>query len=50
MSNLQSELSMYDKYTDELTAYTMALKNRAGDKMLQYFVQLRQFHIDVIYE
>lgn len=50
MSNLQSELSIYDKYTDELTAYTMALKNRAGDKMLQYFAQMRQFPIDIVYE
>lgn len=50
MSSLQSELEIYTKYTDELTDYVNELKSRAGDKMLQYFADLRQLPLDVIIE
>lgn len=48
MNNLEAAFNNYDEYTDELTEYTMALKKRAGDKMLQYFADLRQIPLDEI--
>lgn len=46
--SIDKEIEEYNNYTDELTEYTMALKSRAGDKMLQYFADLRQIPLDEI--
>ena len=46
--SIEDELSIFNKYTDELTEYTYELKSRAGDKMLQYFADLRQMPIEEV--
>ena len=46
--SIEDELSIFNKYTDELTEYTYELKSRAGDKMLQYFADLRQIPIEEV--
>lgn len=46
--SIEDELSIFNKYTDELTEYTYELKSRAGDRMLQYFADLRQIPIDEV--
>lgn len=43
-----SALQEYEVYTKGLTEYTMALKERAGDKKLDYFAELRKFPMDII--
>lgn len=44
----QTEIEIFNKYTDALTEYTMTLKNRAGDNRLDYFAELRKFPMEVI--
>ena len=46
--SIENELSIFNKYTDELTEYTYELKSRAGDNMLQYFADLRQMPIEEV--
>lgn len=41
-------LQEFEAYTKGLTEYTMALKERAGDKKLDYFAELRKFPMDII--
>lgn len=48
MSDILQEFNSMEQYTKNLTAYTKALQTRAGDKMLQYFAEMRKFPIDII--
>lgn len=41
-------LANYHKYTDELTEYTMTLRERADKNRLAYFAELRNFPMDII--
>lgn len=50
MSNIDLELQKMKNYTSELTDYVNSLRERAGDKMLDYFAELRQFPREVIDE
>jgi len=48
--SVESELDLMRSYTKDLTEYVNALQNRAGDKMLQQFSEMRQFSMDTIKE
>lgn len=48
MSKFSAELNEYNRYTDELTEYTYALKARSGDKMLEHFAEMRSMPLDII--
>lgn len=48
MIRTEDVLTEMNKYTDELTAYTKELQNRAGDKMLEYFAEMRKMPLDII--
>ena len=50
MSNINLELENMKNYTSELTDYVNSLRERAGDRMLDYFAELRQFPREVIDE
>lgn len=50
MSNIDKELNDMKDYTKNLTEYVESLRERAGDKMLDYFAELRQFPREVIDE
>lgn len=50
MSNIDKELKDMKEYTKGLTDYVNCLRERAGDKMLDYFAELRQFPREVIDE
>lgn len=45
---MNKELQELNDYTDELTAYTNELKDRAGNKMLENFAEIRQFPLEII--
>lgn len=42
------QINNLNEYHKNLTEYTLALKDRAGDKMLDYFSQLRKLPMDII--
>ena len=44
------ELNNLQEYTKSLTDYTMELKERAGDKKLKEFSEMRKFSLDIIKE
>lgn len=48
IGDTKTELNKFNEYTDKLTEYTMELKKRAGDKMLEYFAEMRKFPIDIV--
>lgn len=48
MSSIELALSEMSKYTDELTEYTNSLRQRAGNKMLEYFAEMRKMPLDII--
>lgn len=48
--SVESELKEYEQYTNDLTAYVENLRARSGDRMLDYFSELRQFPREVIEE
>lgn len=48
MDRILSELSTFDKYTDSLTEYVEALQQRAADRNLDRFAEMRQFSIDTV--
>ena len=50
MISIEKELKDMKTYTSELTEYVNSLRERAGDKMLDYFAELRQFPREVIDE
>lgn len=50
MSSTAKELEEMERYTDDFTAYVEELRRRAGDNMLDYFAELRQFPREVIDE
>lgn len=48
MSSIDVALKDKDEYTNGLTEYIMALKDRAGDKMLEHFAEMRKMPIETI--
>lgn len=50
MSNIDKELNDMKNYTSGLTEYVNKLRERAGNTMLDYFAELRQFPKEVIEE
>lgn len=48
MNSVDKALSEMQDFSDKLTDYTMELKDRAGDKMLDYLSELRSFPIDIL--
>lgn len=46
--NIDNSLTELNNYTDSLTEYTNALRERAGDNMLQYFSQMRDIPLEEI--
>ena len=48
MIETSQALKDMQKYSDELTEYTYELKDRAGDKMLEYFAEMRNLPIETI--
>ena len=50
MNSTENVIKEMQKYTDEFTAYVNELRQRAGDKMLDYFAELRHFPREVIDE
>jgi DNA primase len=45
---IKEALDDYHKYTDELTEYTITLRDRADKSKLDYFAKLRDFPIEII--
>lgn len=46
--SIDTEIKEMSDYTNSLTAYTRELQSRAGNKMLDYFAELRKFSLDTI--
>mgnify|MGYP003291626246 CR=1 FL=1 len=49
-NKIDSELQIMREYINDLTDYVNDLRERAGDRMLDYFAELRQFPREVIDE
>lgn len=48
--NIEKAIKEQERYTDEFTAYVNELRERAGDKMLEEFCQMRQFSMETVRE